>query len=253
MTRETPPVSFGPPPARPRLARPAPVSGADVGRTGRHRPERPPGPRRPAGRPGDSTAAENPLAPGRPISRAGAAGGPALLRGGISHLDTWDYKPELIKRHDQPMPGVEKLITFLGENGNLIKSPWAFRPRGETGKMVSDLLPATGRADRRTLLHPLDDVEDEHARAGGDLPAHRVHAPKGSPASAPGSRTPWGPRTRTFPRSWRSPTPAGSRSKGRRATQRLPAGRLPGDGVQRRQADPPPQPPGRRLRRRGRR
>ena len=27
--------------------------------------------------------------------------------GAVSHLDTWDYKPELIKRHGQPMPGVE--------------------------------------------------------------------------------------------------------------------------------------------------
>ncbi len=39
--------------------------------------------------------------------------------GAVSHLDTWDYKPALIKRHGQPMPGVEKLITFQGENGNL--------------------------------------------------------------------------------------------------------------------------------------
>src|SRR5438128_2253380 len=31
--------------------------------------------------------------------------------GACSHLDTWDYKPELIKRHGQPMPGADKLIT----------------------------------------------------------------------------------------------------------------------------------------------
>ena len=51
--------------------------------------------------------------------------------GALSHVDTWDYKPELIKRHDTPMPGSDKLVTFQGENGNLIKSPWQFRPRGE--------------------------------------------------------------------------------------------------------------------------
>src|SRR5262249_33523365 len=44
--------------------------------------------------------------------------------GAVSHVDTWDYKPELIKRDGQPMPGVEKLITFQGENGNLARSPW---------------------------------------------------------------------------------------------------------------------------------
>ena len=42
--------------------------------------------------------------------------------GAVSHVDTWDYKPELIRRHDTPMPGNgEKLVTFQGENGNLIK------------------------------------------------------------------------------------------------------------------------------------
>src|SRR6476661_4910902 len=61
--------------------------------------------------------------------------------GAVSHVDTWDYKPELAKRHGQPLPGVEKLITFQGENGNLTRSPWSFRPRGECGKPVSDLLP----------------------------------------------------------------------------------------------------------------
>src|SRR5229473_6515499 len=47
--------------------------------------------------------------------------------GAVSHLDTWDYKPELVKRHGQSMPGVDKLVTFQGENGNLAKSPWTFR------------------------------------------------------------------------------------------------------------------------------
>ena len=61
--------------------------------------------------------------------------------GAVSHLDTWDYKPELIKRHDQPMPGSDKLITFQGENGNLVRPLYEFRPRGQTGKMVSDLFP----------------------------------------------------------------------------------------------------------------
>ena len=31
--------------------------------------------------------------------------------GAVSHLDTWDYKPELVKRHGQAMPTSEKLIT----------------------------------------------------------------------------------------------------------------------------------------------
>src|SRR6187401_2508359 len=41
--------------------------------------------------------------------------------GALSHVDTWDYKPELIKRHGQPLPGSDKLITFQGENGSLTR------------------------------------------------------------------------------------------------------------------------------------
>src|SRR5580698_9509371 len=53
--------------------------------------------------------------------------------GACSQLETWDYKPELIKRDGQPMPGFEKLVTFQGPSGNLAKSPYAFRPRGQSG------------------------------------------------------------------------------------------------------------------------
>src|SRR5262245_18368363 len=61
--------------------------------------------------------------------------------GALSHRDSWDYKPELIKRHDTPMPNTgEKFITFQGENGNLTKPLWEFKPRGQSGKMISELL-----------------------------------------------------------------------------------------------------------------
>ena len=83
--------------------------------------------------------------------------------GAVSHLDTWDYKPELVRRHGQPMPGSGKLVTFQGENGNLSKSPWAFRPRGASGKMVSDLLPnLAGLADEMCFVHSLTSKTNTH-------------------------------------------------------------------------------------------
>src|SRR5580765_353624 len=36
--------------------------------------------------------------------------------GALSHLDTFDYKPELLKRHDTPMPGKGNFVSFQGEN-----------------------------------------------------------------------------------------------------------------------------------------
>ena len=83
--------------------------------------------------------------------------------GACSHLDTWDYKPELIRRHGQPMPGNDQLVTFQGENGNLTKSPYAFRPRGESGKMTSDLLPKLGElVDEMCFIHSMTSKTNTH-------------------------------------------------------------------------------------------
>jgi hypothetical protein len=83
--------------------------------------------------------------------------------GACSHIDTFDYKPELIKRNGQPMPGADKLITFQGQQGNLTKSPWEFKPRGESGKMVSELVPQLGElADEMCFIHSLTSKTNTH-------------------------------------------------------------------------------------------
>ena len=83
--------------------------------------------------------------------------------GACSHLDTFDYKPELIRRHGEPMPGGDKLVTFQGEQGNLTRSPWAFRPRGECGRMISDLVPHLGgMADDICFLHSIKGKTNTH-------------------------------------------------------------------------------------------
>src|SRR4029078_10044875 len=83
-------------------------------------------PIRPAIRPEAPTAA-------RPPHSAARAKQVLLIfcSGAVSHVDTWDYKPELVKRDGQPMPGSDKLVTFQGENGNLARPQWAFKPRGQ--------------------------------------------------------------------------------------------------------------------------
>src|SRR6267378_226642 len=100
---------------------------------------------------------QNPLAP-RPPHFPGKAKNVLVLfcSGACSHLDTWDYKPELIKRHGQQMPGNENLITFQGEQGNLTRSPYEFKPRGRSGKFISDLLPnLAGLADEMCFIHSM--------------------------------------------------------------------------------------------------
>lgn len=83
--------------------------------------------------------------------------------GACSQLDTFDYKPELIKRHGEPMPGADGLLTFQGKQGNLTKSPWEFKPRGQCGKMVSDLVPMLGElVDEMCFIHSLTGKTNTH-------------------------------------------------------------------------------------------
>jgi len=83
--------------------------------------------------------------------------------GACSQIDTFDYKPELIRRHGQPMPGGEDLVTFQGGQGNLTRSPWQFQPRGESGKMVSELVPMLGElADQMCFIHSLTGKTNTH-------------------------------------------------------------------------------------------
>ncbi len=90
--------------------------------------------------------------------------------GALSHVDTFDFKPELVKRHDTPMPGSGKLVTFQGENGNLIKPLWEFRPRGQSGKMVSDLLPnLAGLSDELCFIHSMTAKSNTHGPAENQM------------------------------------------------------------------------------------
>ena len=84
--------------------------------------------------------------------------------GALSHLDTFDYKPELVRLDGTPMPGAP--TTFQGEQGNLTASPWKFRPRGQCGKMTSDLLPNLGSlADDLAFIHSMTGRSNTHGPA----------------------------------------------------------------------------------------
>jgi hypothetical protein len=90
--------------------------------------------------------------------------------GALSHIDAWDYKPELIKRHDQPLPGSNKLVTFQGENGNLVKPLWEFKPRGQSGKMISDMLPNLAElADDFCFIHSMTAKSNTHGPAENQM------------------------------------------------------------------------------------
>src|SRR5258708_15943259 len=47
--------------------------------------------------------------------------------GGMSHIDTFDYKPELEKYDGQPLPDSFAILTH-STTGNVMKSPFQFSP-----------------------------------------------------------------------------------------------------------------------------
>lgn len=90
--------------------------------------------------------------------------------GALSHVDTFDYKPELVKRHDTPMPGGDGLVTFQGQQGNLIKPLWDFKPRGQSGKMISDLVPHLAEmADDMCFIHSMTAKSNTHGPAENQM------------------------------------------------------------------------------------
>jgi hypothetical protein len=90
--------------------------------------------------------------------------------GAMSHVDTFDYKPELVKRHGMPLPGAADLITFQGAQGNLVKPLWEFKPRGQSGKMISELVPNIAEfADDMCFIHSMTAKSNTHGPAENQM------------------------------------------------------------------------------------
>ena len=85
--------------------------------------------------------------------------------GAVSQLETWDYKPELIKWDGKPLPGGPE-VTFQGPAGNLARPQYEFRRRGQTGKWVSDMIPhLAGLTDEIAFVHSLTSRSNTHGPA----------------------------------------------------------------------------------------
>ncbi len=86
--------------------------------------------------------------------------------GGVSHLETFDPKPELIRFDGQPLTGKGPVDTFFAQPGNLLRPQWAFQPRGRSGLEISDLLPGiAGVADDLTLIRSMFATNNNHTPA----------------------------------------------------------------------------------------
>ncbi|MFP6769678.1 MAG: DUF1501 domain-containing protein, partial [Planctomycetaceae bacterium] len=87
-----------------------------------------------------------------------------FLHGGLSHVDSFDNKPELAKRNGQPVPFAKPAFEFA-PTGNLLASPWKFRAHGgESGVEISDLFPEIGLV--------IDDICVINSISGGKEVSH---------------------------------------------------------------------------------
>ncbi|MBI2927109.1 MAG: DUF1501 domain-containing protein [Verrucomicrobia bacterium] len=64
-----------------------------------------------------------------------------FMNGGVSQMDTFDYKPELARLHGQMLGPKEKPEGFTGEVGAVMKSPFEFKQHGQSGRWVSSMFP----------------------------------------------------------------------------------------------------------------
>ncbi len=88
-----------------------------------------------------------------------------FMHGGPSHVDLFDPKPRLDRDDGKPLPFAGSRVTFANR-GNLMRSPWKFRPCGDSGLPMSELwqhLPKV--ADDLCMLHSVCETNVSHGGA----------------------------------------------------------------------------------------
>ena len=145
----------------------------------------------------DSRAATNPLSAKRPPLPAKAR---AVIQifcpGGLSHVDSWDYKPELAKRSGKPFDPDGKMQFFASKPGNCQGSYWPFRQHGQCGRWISDLFPQLATCvDDMAFIHSMQSKSALHgpamfmANTGFILPGFPAWVPGSPMVSAARART----------------------------------------------------------------
>jgi hypothetical protein len=88
------------------------------------------------------------------------------LVGGMSHIDSFDHKPELAKRHGKSLQTDAKPDVFFNQVGLLRKPDWEFKQRGKSGLWVSELFPHIATvADDLTVIRSMHSDSANHTPA----------------------------------------------------------------------------------------
>ena len=88
------------------------------------------------------------------------------LCGGVSQVDSFDYKPELEQHHGKKYGEIDTADVFFGRIGLLRKSDWTFHQRGASGLWISDLFPHLAEvADELTFINSMYAETSNHTPA----------------------------------------------------------------------------------------
>ena len=86
-----------------------------------------------------------------------------FMSGGVSHIDTFDYKPALAKYHGTPLEGKGEIRVRQGFPGPLMKSPYTFKQYGQSGIWASELFPHIGSmADDLAFIYSCQGKSSDH-------------------------------------------------------------------------------------------
>ncbi len=89
-----------------------------------------------------------------------------FMAGAASHIDLWDFKPELVQRDGQPSDFGEHVEAFQNGLGPWKKPVWKFKPYGECGKLISEPVAALGTCvDDIAFVHDLVGKTGVHSAA----------------------------------------------------------------------------------------
>ena len=89
-----------------------------------------------------------------------------VLTGGLSQVDSFDYKPELEKQHGKSLQSKTRPDVFFNKVGLLRKPDWKFKKRGKSGLWISDLFPHLGEvADELTVINSMFAETSNHTPA----------------------------------------------------------------------------------------
>ena len=88
------------------------------------------------------------------------------MSGAASHLDLWDYKPDLLKYDGKPSDFGEKVETFQDGLGPWMRPIWDFKPHGQSGKMLGETVaPLGAHVDDMAFIHNLVSKSGVHSQA----------------------------------------------------------------------------------------